>query len=129
MKMNFVFASVFVLALSLISITDLSAQRTRSFDPEQMAEQQTTRIAEKLELSDEQTEQVRAINLKYMNEMKDIRSKANGDREAAMSMRDELQAQKEEEFKTVFTDEQYQTYTTLKAEQQNRKGKKRRSKN
>lgn len=75
--------------------------------PEERAQHQTDRMTKDLGLSAEQTEKVKAINLKYADQVDDMRGEAkdqkDAQREAMKGMRDQRNA----DLKAVLTPEQY----------------------
>jgi hypothetical protein len=83
--------------------------------PEERADFQTNRMQEFLTLSDEQTEKVREINLKYAKEMQQI-FESEGPREEKKSNMRALHEQKQNELKEVFSEEQYEKYRSKKKE-------------
>ena len=103
----------------------------RNMDPAQMATRQTDRMAEDLDLSDEQREEVYAINLKYAEEIKAMREEMRSggedvDRFEIMGRMTDMRAEKAKEFKGVLTKKQYKTWKKAEIrrqeEWQNRQG-------
>ncbi len=83
----------------------------RSISPEKIAEKQTKRMAEKLDLTAEQKTKIQAINLKYAEDMMKARqSSAEGDRDAKRTAVREIRATKREAIAAVLTAEQRAKY-------------------
>ena len=91
-------------------------------DPEQRATQQTALMTEKLALSDAQALKVKEINLKYANQMKDAREKANGDRDAMRAAMAPIREAQDKEMQTVLTEEQWAQWTKFREEQRGNRG-------
>ena len=89
-----------------------------SFNPnwtnEEKAEFQTRMMADKLELSEQQEEKIYAINLKYTEQMKELKSE--GDSFINMRKLRAMNYQKDGEVKEVLHQEQYDEYLILKQE-------------
>lgn len=68
---------------------------------------QTQSMVDELKLSDKQTQEVSAINLKYMKKITEAFESIKGDREAMRAKMNELRTQMTAEFKTVLTSEQF----------------------
>ena len=117
--------SIKVLAVMALFFTfsfAANAQRGggRSVDPEQMAEQQTTRMIEQLSLDEAQAAKVQAINLTYAEKIQAVRQDNRGNREAMKETLTAIQADKTAELKGILTAEQIESYEALEA-----KGRKR----
>ena len=81
----------------------------------------TAEMVTHLKLSDVQTEQVKAINIKYHEKSTSLRREVAGDRSAMQSMRATLKKNKYAEMKQVLTANQYEQYISMEAE--NEKGR------
>lgn len=78
--------------------------------PEEIAEQQTTRMTQQLALTEEQVAKVKELNLAFAQKMKENRDQTAADREAA---REAMTANREahgEALKNVLTEEQFQKW-------------------
>lgn len=109
----------------VIGFFALQAQRTaerRPMDPEKMAEKQTARMTEQLNLDEKQAEQVTAINLKYAEQSKGNKEQAKAEREARKAERQQMQETKMAELKQVLTPEQYAEMEKAQAERSERRG-------
>lgn len=82
---------------------------------EQMAERQTVKLTKTLNLSEAQAAQVKAINLKYATERKDIKGNAT----QSKTVKEKLKAlgeQQQQEIRAVLNEEQLASYDQQKAE-------------
>lgn len=103
MKISLLVVSLFF-ALSLFAQPQPERNRPSA---EEMAKMQTQSMVDELKLSDKQTQEVSAINLKYMKKITEAFESIKGDREAMRSRMNELRTQMTDEFKTVLTPEQF----------------------
>ncbi len=120
MMKNILF-SIFTILFVSMALTANAQPQHKEFNAEDMSKMQTERMKKELNLSDKQTTEVSAINLKYAQKMKEQRKNSSGDRE---SMREEMETMREErnaEFKKVLTEEQYEQM--LKNEEEMRKNR------
>lgn len=119
--MNFNLKSVAFTLLAFFAVNTLSAQRgQQKMTAEQHAEKQTERMVEQLALTENQANQVAALNLKYAKKKEGLKATAdeNTDRKAAMKqMRDAQDA----ELKGILNAEQLTKYETMRAEKKGRK--------
>lgn len=100
----------------LVGTANLQAQSMEDFKnttPEQRAQVQTNLMKTKLQLSEEQTTKVAAINLKYAQKMEPV-IKGDGGKLAKFREVKKINEQKDGELKQVFTEEQYATYEKAK---------------
>lgn len=98
------------------------AQHTKMEQLEFAVEKLTAEMITQFKLSDEQTTEVKAINLKYLKKFEDIRSQTNGDRSAMQSFRASIQQDKNSEMKLVLTESQYKKYESMLVEINNGRG-------
>lgn len=112
-------AAIFAMfSMMLFTVINCKAQDKGNFKnstPEQRAEMQTKWLKTKLELNEEQTTKVSAINLKYAKEMEPV-IKGEGGKLARFKKAKSINDKKEAEYKPVFTTEQYEKYQKIKAE-------------
>ena len=87
--------------------------------PEERAKRQTEMMKTQLALTPAQEPKVAAINLKYAKKMEDARKITDG--EAQHKAVTNLQSQKDNELKGVFTDSQYKEYLKKMEEMRNRR--------
>jgi len=90
-------------------------QQMKSRPSEEMAKNETAKMKEKLKLTDEQTQKVGDINLKYGKLMDDLR-KPNSqatDRKASHEKMKELHEKKIAELKTILTPEQFEQFQKM----------------
>lgn len=105
-----------VCVVMLAGVLQLQAQSVEDFKnttPEQRAQIQTNLMKTKLQLSEEQTTKVAAINLKYARQMEPV-IKGDGGKLAKYREVKKINEQKDAELKQVFTEEQYATYEKAK---------------
>lgn len=95
-------------------------------DPAQRAEQQTTRMTEKLALSTAQSAKVKEINLKYAEQGKAARdANTSGDWSAMREKMTAMRAEQDKELKTVLTSDQWTSWEKIRTEERgNRDGSK-----
>jgi len=104
-------------AVLLMSSTTF-AQRTGQ-NPER-ADRMAQMIAEKLDLSDEQTNQIKAIHQEFSKKMSALRSTSNGDREVMKETIQKLKVEKDTAIEKVLSKEQMAKWETLKTERTTR---------
>ena len=90
-------------------------------DPQTVAQRQTEKMRADLGLSDAQTQQVSAINLRYAERGQQLRNQAGGDRRATMQAARALQTDRNAELKEVLTAEQYAQLENIQAREQERR--------
>ncbi|MCB0557276.1 MAG: DUF4890 domain-containing protein [Phaeodactylibacter sp.] len=110
-----IFGRILATAMVMMVLTlSVYAQRGgQNQTPEQRAEQQTERMKSNLGLDDKQAEQVKAINMKYLEKQKELK----GDHDAMMKMNEEKNA----ELKQVLTEAQYQKQMELQKKRMEQK--------
>ena len=116
-----------VLALALVGAPRLHAQGggMMNMDPAERATQQVTQLNEKLHLSAQQTEQIKAILVKQYTDSRALREKAQASGGDMQSMRPQMQALRDEAEKkidAVLTDAQKPAYKAFVEEQRARRG-------
>ena len=94
-------------------------KRMKNMTPEERADFQTNRMKEFLNLSDEQTEKVWEINLKYSKEMQQIFESEGSRLEKRCKFR-ELREHKRNDLKRIFNEEQYKDYCSKREEMKRR---------
>lgn len=107
---------IFSLALVAVFFTSfLFAQKgDRSGDPEKRATKKTERLTEALELNEAQAAKVKAIHLKYGEQIHAIRSKeTTSDKAEKKAAMEQIRTEVEAEMKTVLTAEQFQKFQEL----------------
>ncbi|MEZ4830286.1 MAG: hypothetical protein R3C61_28975 [Bacteroidia bacterium] len=107
----------FWLALLGITATVAVAQPGGgNFDPQAMVQRQTDDIAQALELDEATKAKVLEINQAAMAQMQKAREENQGDWEAMRGIREEVNAERDEQFKLLFSYEQWTKYEAWKAE-------------
>jgi predicted fused transcriptional regulator/phosphomethylpyrimidine kinase len=104
--------------MMLFSVACVQAQDEKDFKnttPEQRAQVQTSLLKSKLQLNDDQTAKVSAINLKYAKEMEPV-LKGSGGKFAKLKEAKKINEKKEAEYKQVLTPEQFTKYEQVKSE-------------
>jgi Spy/CpxP family protein refolding chaperone len=112
-----------VLSLVLLSCggTKSTAQAPadmQNMDPEKMAEQLTDRMAEQLNLTNEQIIEVKAINLKYANRLQVVSQQPRNRRK--LKAFKNMSTEKNGEMKTILTPKQYADYEKILEERRNK---------
>lgn len=103
------------LLLLFSTIRAQSAEDFKNTTPEQRAQLQTGMMKSKLQLSDEQTTKVAAINLKYAKQMEPV-IKGEGSKLSKYREAKKINEQKDAELKQVFTEDQFSRYEKAKEE-------------
>lgn len=120
---------VLSLALGMLTVPPAGAQgrEWRRPTPEQMAEERVTRMAEELELTDEQVAQVRPIIEEHMRKMRALMEKHRRQGRAPGALeREEMEGLRkgmEERLETVLTQGQMRTYREEVKERRERRRK------
>lgn len=107
---------LYLLLVTLLCCTLVQAQESEEFKnttPEQRAKVQTDLLKSRLQLNEEQTTKVAAINLKYAKQMEPV-IKNSGGKLAKFREAKKINEQKEGELKQVLTTEQFSTYEKAK---------------
>lgn len=117
--MKIIKISIFLLALTAIGFNQATAQTTERtpLTAEERAQKWTDWMKTELTLTAEQEPNVHAINLKYADQMDDIKS-AEGDRRSKFKDAKATSKAKDEELKAVLTPDQFTKYTAKKQEMQ-----------
>ena len=93
-------------------------------NPQERANKWTEWMKKNLQLNDDQVAKVQPINLKYATQLNDIRKDTAGGKVNWDKVK-ENEAKMDAELKTIFTQQQFQTYDTKKTEmKEERKDKK-----
>ena len=119
LKVTFVsfFASLTLLMFALPAVAQPGGGG-RDMDPEARAEQQAKRMQQDLELSDEQYQEVKAINLMAAKDMQETRQNNEGDREAMRAAMQQIRTETEAQFQAILSPEQWTKFETMQAERQ-----------
>lgn len=102
----------FAASSSLVAQHDQEA----SFDPDKKAKQLTEKMAENLQLNEEQKEKAYQANLEHLEQMKEMHKKHKEMRDQMRNEMTSLKNSHDEKMKNILTDEQYKTHV------ENRKG-------
>ena len=111
--------SILLIGFALVGYTQnapATQTSTKTRTPEQRAEHLTNWMSKKLTLTAEQRPKIYNVNLKYASLNQEARTNDADDRKA---MHQELKAnetEREAEFKTILTPEQFQSFQTAKQE-------------
>lgn len=126
--------TIMMIALSLILCISASAQgerrgERRQWNPEEMVQRQTNRLAEQLGLNDEQKAALLELNKKYQTTMSGMRGQQPG-AERKRPSREEMETQRkqmednmktyQEELKGILTPEQMTKYEKMQKEMRSR---------
>ncbi len=105
--------SILIAMVMLVSANTIYAQgmqeTLQNSTPEERAEAQTEVMKEKLELQDNQYNQVHEINLKYANKVEQLKSSSSSRRDKFNKIKS-LQDEKDKEMKGALSEEQFSTY-------------------
>ncbi|MBT31933.1 MAG: hypothetical protein CMO01_19925 [Thalassobius sp.] len=114
--------SIFKILIGIIGLflaTNVFAQDAdldlASSTPEERAQMQTDKLAEKITMDDDQKEQLYAINLKYAEEIQPV---LESDQSKISKLQEikSINKGKDEEIKEIFNEEQYAAYEEMKKE-------------
>jgi hypothetical protein len=94
--------------------SEAQRQRLQNVSPEKIAQKQTEMQTRKLELNKEQASKLKAINMKYTQQMQGEMKKRRQNQKASFEQLKELNASQNEEVKAILSEEQYKKYLTLK---------------
>ena len=108
---------VFVFTLGYTAMAQPGGPR---LSPEEMAERQTTQLAEKLELDEAQKSKVQEINLAFAEKLMTMREEGRDNREAMREMRETIQGERVAELKEVLSEEQFKAFEEMQSQQQQR---------
>lgn len=128
MKSSIKFLALIALVFTFTSMANAQRGSDRERPtPEQMAERQTERMVEQLELNETQAAQIEEINLTAALKMKEARENSDGDREAMREIETVIRTEQTAALKSVLTEAQFQTYEeALTQKGKRKKGKGRR---
>lgn len=120
MKTTKLFLLALVLVLGSLSLT---AQRgDRDGDPTERAERESDRLVTVLDLSPEQAEKIKAINLSFAEKIVAVREAGEQDREATRKAMDAMNEERRAEMKVVLTEDQFAKLEALEAQRKDRRG-------
>lgn len=110
--------SIFLTAFALVAFSMVAnAQRgTQKSTPAQKADKQTAVLTEKLSLSQDQAEKIKAINLKYAEQHKSLREQSKAEKEKDRSAMKKLHEQQRTEINAVLNKDQQAGFEKLQAE-------------
>lgn len=113
-----------IIAILFITASSFAQQANREnkrMSPEERIKKQTERLAESLNLNQEQTENVQVLNEKYSKKMKEILQKTKEKtREGLKEKADSLNTTKDAEMKEILTEEQFVLYQELQKKRKER---------
>jgi len=109
MKLRFYFLATTMLFAIMVTAQPPQGGPGR-MNPEEMVKSQTDAMVKELGLDAKQTEKITAINKKYADKMGQLFQGSQGDREGMREKMQTLNTEKETEFKTVLTAEQFKKY-------------------
>lgn len=118
--------SLLLVAVFALTFASLAQERgQRSFDPEKMAERQTEELTEALGLSEEQQEQVLALNTEVAENMQAMRKEMQDEDMDRETMREKMQEIRDEQnakLKEILTEAQYEKYEEYLEERRENRG-------
>jgi hypothetical protein len=98
----------------------------RGGTPSERADKLTAKMAENLDLTNEQQAKVGEINLKYANEAASLREETREQREETRASMKDIRERQEAELKQVLTEDQQLKYEARRDERQDRRKSRRR---
>jgi hypothetical protein len=111
----FMISITHVIALAQENSGEKMEKIMKNTTPAERADFQTNFMVEKLKLSDQQVEPIRAVNLKYAEKAEEIYNSQKRKFRKFKEMR-KMRENKDKELKTILTDEQYKMYEKSKKE-------------
>jgi hypothetical protein len=108
-------ASVLCICLTLMIFCTASAQNPKNMSAENRAKKITEWMKTNLQLKDDQVSKVQDINLKYANKMDEVKNSSGSKQDKTKTMKTNEDA-RDNELKSVLSDEQFKTYQSKKAE-------------
>ena len=115
--MKFTISSLFVASILLFSnCTNAQQVQRPGGDPVSMADKQTSEMISPLDLTQDQTNKVKEINLKYIKKTQQLREQLRGNKSTAQTLRTTLNNEKNAEMKLVLTEDQYKKYESMMVE-------------
>lgn len=117
---------MFSFLMLLLGVSSIYAQRPdrgsmEKLSPEEMAQKQTERLSEALELSETQYSQVYNIALEFLNKKEALRENST-DREAMRESSKQLREEEKTALKAVLTEAQIVKLDAMKEEMQDKRG-------
>ncbi len=124
--MKFSSKLMFSFLMLLLGVSSIYAQRPdrgnmEKLSPEEMAQKQTERLSEALELTETQYSQVYNIALEFINKKQELRENST-DREAMRESSKQLREEETTALKAVLTEAQIVKLEAMKEEMQDRRG-------
>ena len=119
------FIGVMVAATSLMAQEEQSSAKTQKHaqrTPEERAKEMTTRLKEELNLTDQQSDELYAIHLKYAEERKAVLEAGKEERESQRSEIKSINDKQKAEMKTVLTEEQVAKLDQMQEERMHKRG-------
>jgi Spy/CpxP family protein refolding chaperone len=119
------FIGVMVAATTLMAQEEQSSAKTQKHaqrTPEERAKEMTARLKEELNLTDQQSEELYAIHLKYAEERKGVLDAGREEREAQRTEIKSINDKQKAEMKSVLTEEQVARLDQLQEERAHRRG-------
>ncbi len=113
--------------IGFVATAQAQSNSERGGTPSERADKLTAKMAENLDLTEDQRATVAEINLKYAQAVTDFREETRDQREAARATMKEIRQKQEAELKEVLTEEQAQKYEARRDERQDHRRGKRRS--
>jgi Spy/CpxP family protein refolding chaperone len=121
------FIGVMVAATTLMAQEEQSSAKTQKHaqrTPEERAKEMTARLKEELNLTDQQSEELYAIHLKYAEERKGVLDAGREEREAQRTEIKSINDKQKAEMKSVLTEEQVARLDEMQQERaQKREGR------
>jgi hypothetical protein len=123
MRKFFVIAACIVATLTTVTAQQ---QRGRNFGtPEERAKNQTSRLDSLVTLTADQKVKIEAINLDLFKKMDDTFRNAQNDRDKMRSKMEEINTERDKQYKAILTDEQYKKYLDNREQLRGRQGRNR----
>ena len=114
--------SLVVLSLFLISSAMVVAQVEKT--SEEKAERMTKKMSQELNLDDKRTAELKVLNVKYVNEIKRIKSDETVEKEAKRIQVKEVRDSRKVDLKKLLSEKEYAQYETMEAEKATRRAEK-----
>ena len=114
------------IALFMTVSFNANAQRAekKPSNPEKKAQKRTTEMVEALQLDEAQTARVAAINLDHAKKIAAAKERKKAVNKAMKEAREAIHSEKDEQMKTILSENQYKSYLEMQTKKGNRKGEK-----
>ena len=116
MKSSSKFLAIIALFFTFTFAANAQQGGGKSLDPEKMAENETSRMVEKLNLDNDQIAKAEVLNFTYAKKIVEARENNKENRDAMREIGEAINSEKNAEMKLLLTEAQYKNYEQMQAE-------------